>query len=128
MSSIIGSLLALACILFTVSLPIGKTAAGRTLRQWAIACFLAAIVPSVACSIFHQASAGGPGGAAGGDVLGLLGGVAVLSVLAYAVLKIRARFTRPTRDAWSELVGQRSSGKRLADDRERPRRDEPFPL
>lgn len=125
---LIGNLIALATILLAVSLPFGKSGVGRALRQWALAAFLGALLPSVACGLLRQTSPGGGAGRPGGSPLGALLGLAFLSLLAYVILKVRARLARPARDAWTEYVGQRSSGKRVVDDRDRGRRDDTFPL
>lgn len=89
MSSIIGSLIVISCILFAVSLPIHATAFGKTLRNIAIACFLAALVPSVACSLMQQAGSGPAGGAVGGSALEILGVIAIVSIVAYLILALR---------------------------------------
>ena len=89
MSSIIGALIVISCILFTVSLPIHTTAFGKTLRNIAIACFLAALVPSVACNLMQQAQGGTSGGGLGVNPLELLGVVAIVSVVAYGILALR---------------------------------------
>jgi len=127
-ANLIGASLTIACILFAVSLPVSGTGLGRTLRRWALFCFVLALAPSVFVGACRQvaASTGGSGGDVGGA--SLLGALAVLSVLAYAILKLRARFLRPTRDAWSDYVGQRSAGKRVVDDRDRAGRDDRFSL
>ena len=48
MTSLIGACFVAATILFVVSLPLGSTQVGTTLRRWAGAVFLAALAPSVA--------------------------------------------------------------------------------
>lgn len=93
-SSVIGGLIVIACILFTVSLPISATAFGKSLRSWAIACFLAALIPSVACGLLQQASAGQGSGGLGVNPLELLGAVAVMSVIAYVILAVRGKTGR----------------------------------
>lgn len=124
-ANLIGAALTIACIFFAASLPVSGTGLGRTLRRYALGFFIAALAPSVFVGACRQVAAST--GSGGGDVGGasLLGALAVLSVLAYVILKLRARFTRPTRDAWS---GQRSAGKRVVDDRDRAGRDDRFPL
>lgn len=124
MGSLISGAVAIGCICFVLSLPIGSTQLGQTLKRWAVFCFIAAFAPSVVFSLFCSGAHGAASSTGSGtNPLSALGGLALLSGIAYGVLKLRARFSRPQRDAWSEYIGQRSAGKRVVDDRERRRDD-----
>jgi hypothetical protein len=106
-----------ACLLFVVSLPIAKLPIARTLRQLAAALVLLAVLPSVFFGVI--ASPAAPSGAAGHAGSGahpfaLIGGLVALSCLAYGILAIRRTLKKSPKDAWSEYVAMRSSGKRPA--------------
>jgi len=111
LSTIIYYCIALACVLAVVSLPLGKTAIAGTLRRLAGALFLLALAPSLFFGIFASPSGSG-GGAATANPLAVLGGIVLLAVLSYAILAVRKRLTKTSKDAWSEFVSLRSSGKR----------------
>lgn len=94
MSSLIGACLALGCILFTLSLPLGGLPLAKTIRRWALACFVVAFAPSVACSLAASAVGhNGAGAPSAGGVLGGIGLLAVVSVVAYVILAARGRIT-----------------------------------
>ncbi|MEO6326515.1 MAG: hypothetical protein ABIT01_02045 [Thermoanaerobaculia bacterium] len=129
-ANLIGILIVAACLLFTLSLPISGTGFGKTLRQWALFCFIAALAPSVFVGACRQvAGTGGAGGA--GESVGcasMLGVLVALSLLAFVILKVRALFNRPNGNGYgrSDHGGQRSPGKRSVYDRERAHRDDEF--
>lgn len=104
MTSLIGALLAAATILFVVSLPLGATQAGSTLRRWAGAAFLAALAPAVACSVLLQAT--GRGGGQPPSLTGVLAAVgllAIISATAYVSLAVRGRIkAKQRRDRLSQ--------------------------
>jgi hypothetical protein len=108
--------IATACLLFVVSLPIARLPIASTLRRAAFALFLLAFMPSVFYGLITSPPpAGGevPGHAMNGpNALEVIGALLVLSCVAYAILAIRKRLKRSPKDAWSEFVGLRSSGKR----------------
>ena len=124
--SLIGGLLALACALFVLSLPLGSTGIGVTLRRWAGVCFLASLLPSLLIGLGREAlgGRGTAGSSSFGSDLGCLAFAVLLSVLAFAVLEIRKRLRSSSRDAWSEYVSQKSSGKQPIIRREPPPPDD----
>jgi predicted membrane channel-forming protein YqfA (hemolysin III family) len=83
-ATLIGGCITLACLLFVVSLPIGATPFGKATRRWAFFFFLAALAPSVFVSIFQQTTGGKSLSA--GSLLGTVGFLAIVSVIAYLVL------------------------------------------
>jgi p-aminobenzoyl-glutamate transporter AbgT len=105
--------IAAACLLFVVSLPIAKLPIASTMRRIAVALFLLAFLPSLFFGIIaaphHN---GGAAPSSPSSTLALIGGFVVLSFIAYAILAIRKRLKKSPKDAWSEYVGLRSSGKR----------------
>lgn len=122
--TLISGCFTLAVLLFVLSLPVAATGVGKFLRRWALFFLVAALAPSVVFSLFcsSHSTAGTTG--EGPSTLSEIVGVALVSAIAYGILKVRARFLRPQRDAWSEYVGQRSAGKRVVDDRERTKSDD----
>jgi predicted permease len=84
------------------------------MRRVAGALFLLAFLPSLFFGIItappHQGS--GAPLSSPANALAMIGGLVVLSVIAYGVLAIRKRLKRSPKDAWGEFVGLRSSGKR----------------
>lgn len=100
MSSLIGACLALGCILFTLSLPLGGLPLAKTIRRWALACFVLAFAPSVACSLAASTVGhSGAGAPSPGGVLAGIGLLAVLSVVAYVILAVRGRISGGKRHA-----------------------------
>jgi hypothetical protein len=112
---IIQYLVAGACLLFVVSLPLGKTGAGASLRRGAAVLFLLAFMPSVFFGLISSGSASPNEPRSAADQFGCaIAGVLTLataSVVAYAFLEIRKRIKRPSKDAWSEYINLRSTGK-----------------
>jgi hypothetical protein len=104
--------IALACLLFVVSLPIAKLPIAGTLRRIAGALFLIAFLPSLFFGLITPSQGSGAAPSSSANPLATIGGFVVLSVIAYAILVIRKRLKRSPKDAWSEFVGLRSSGKR----------------
>jgi hypothetical protein len=97
---IVQYLLAIGCTLLVVSLPIARTPLGGHLRRFD--------VPSAAQPTF-------------GTTLGCVIGIVLACVLSFAILELRRYLLRPKRDAWSEYISQRSSGKTVLKDREATR-------
>jgi hypothetical protein len=111
---IIQYLVAGACLLFVVSLPLGKTSAGASLRRGAAVLFLLAFMPSVFFGLISSGSAPNEPRSAADQIGCAIAGVLTLataSVVAYAFLEIRKRIKRPSKDAWSEYINLRSTGK-----------------
>src|SRR5215212_2547956 len=104
---------AVALLLFVVSLPIAKFPIAGTMRRIAAALFLLAFMPSVFFGLISSPSRTDGGELHGGaNPLAVIGALVLLSCAAYAILAIRKRLKRSPKDAWSEYVGLRSSGKR----------------
>jgi hypothetical protein len=114
---VIALLVAAACVVFVLSLPISATKTGGLLRSWAGVLFLLALAPAIFFGLFGAmggtASAPHPG--AGGDVLSTLLGFAILSPLAYGVLQLRKRFQPKSRDPWADFVDRKAAGKKVVD-------------
>jgi hypothetical protein len=113
---IVQYVVAMACLLFVLSLPLGKLPFAGKLRRWAGFVFLLAFLPS----LFFGLIATSPHGTAptsalahNGCSFGAVLGFILLSLLAYAILEVRKRF-RPGKsvDAWSDYVSLRTAGKR----------------
>lgn len=107
--------LALACLLFVVSLPIWKLPIAATMRRVAGALFLLAFLPSVFFGLIPASPpSSGDAGTTGPAInpLEAIGGLILLSLVAYAILALRKRLKKNPKDAWSEYVSLRSSGKR----------------
>ncbi|MFN7988866.1 MAG: hypothetical protein U0529_15445 [Thermoanaerobaculia bacterium] len=118
----ISFLVAAACIVFVLSLPISATKAGQTLRRWAGVLFLMALAPALFVGLVGaMGGAVGPahvGSGAGGsavDVLGTLLGFLILSPLAYGILQLRKRFNPKSRDPWADYVDRKAAGKKVVD-------------
>jgi len=118
---VISLLIAAACVVFVLSLPISATKAGQTLRRWAGVLFLLALAPALFMGLI-----GAMGGAAGtpqagsgaGSAVGVLGtvlGLLVLSPLAYGILQLRKRFSPKSRDPWADYVDRKATGKKVVD-------------
>jgi hypothetical protein len=111
-----------ACLLFVVSLPIWKLPIAATLRRIAAALFLAALLPSLFFGVIApaptsaDAGSGPTASSSGPNALEVLGAIVILSVVSYAILAIRKRLRTTSKDAWSEFVSLRSSGKRSVGD------------
>jgi len=88
-TTLIGACLAVATVIFVVSLPLGPSPIGQGLRRWAGALFLLAFAPALACSVL--AAAGGRGGGFPSlvELLAGVGVLAIVSVVAYLTLVIR---------------------------------------
>lgn len=122
---IIRLLIAAACALFVLSLPLSKTETSATLRRWAGVCFVLAFLPSIICGLFYSASSSStssttttssPGVSPAGDFFSTLGCVTVVviaALIAYGILKLRSRFLAKSkpRDPW-ETFFNRGGGKR----------------
>jgi O-antigen ligase len=113
---IVQYLVATACLLFVLSLPLGKLPFAGLLRRWAGFLFLVAFLPSLCFGLIttaqhqHGPSATPP---RTGFSFGAVVGFIILSVIAYAILEVRKRL-RPGKsaDAWSDYVSLRTAGKR----------------
>lgn len=115
---IVQYLLAIACILFVVSLPLARTPIGGILRRWAAACFLLALAPALFIGLLRhviRGTASSPHSI--GTTIGGVVALVFLCVVAYAILEIRAKLRRPKQDAWSEYINMRSTGKVVVKDR-----------
>lgn len=130
-ATIIQYLIATACLLFVVSLPLGKSSAGSTLRRVAAVLFLLALMPSVFYGVIQhgQQTPESAGSAHNiGCSIGTLIGIAILSLLAYAAIEIRKRIGRPSKDAWSEYINLRSTGKTAVRPQKQSRRSGVSPI
>jgi hypothetical protein len=114
MTNVAGVAIALACLLFVLSLPLSATGFGKTLRMWAGFLFVLALGPSLFFGALKQ-TVGGDGGNASnagvGDVLAAIGVLAILSVAAYVALQVRSRKGGAKRDAMADFFSRKSSGK-----------------
>ncbi|HEX8155136.1 MAG TPA: hypothetical protein VF698_18535 [Thermoanaerobaculia bacterium] len=129
---IIRLLMAAACGLFVLSVPLSKTQTGATLRRWAGVCFVLAFLPSIVCGLFYSASSTStsstsstsstatttspPAVSPADDFFSRLGCVTVVviaAVIAYGILKLRSRLLAKSkpRDPWETLFN-RGGGKR----------------
>lgn len=126
-------LIAAACALFVLSLPLSKTATGATLRRWAAVAFTLAFLPSLIIGMFYARpateAAGGAAstGSSPHDALASLGCVTlfiIAALVAYGGLKLRSRFTAKAkpRDPW-ETFFNRGGGKRPFTMHAAPRRN-----
>jgi len=118
-------LIAAACALFVLSLPLSKTETGKTLRRWAGVCFVLAFLPSLIGGLFYSVStpststttsATSSAPSAAGELFSSLGCIAtviILGLLAYGVLKLRTRFISKAKpqDPWQTFFN-RGGGKR----------------
>jgi hypothetical protein len=116
-AELIRLLIAAACFLFVLSLPLYKTQSGATLRRWACVCFILAFLPSLIGGLFYpRPGADSAAATSGGNVLSGLGCIAAIVVaafIAYGILKLRSRFasTSKPREPW-EAFFNRGGGKR----------------
>jgi hypothetical protein len=113
---IVQYLVATACLLFVLSLPLGKLPFAGRLRRWAGFLFLLAFLPSLFFGLISTPPHTHPttavpqhGGCSFGGILGFI----ILSLIAHAILALRKRL-RPGKsaDAWSDYVSLRTAGKR----------------
>jgi hypothetical protein len=112
-------LIAAACGLFILSLPLSKTETGATLRRCAGVCFVLAFLPALLSGLFSSASTTSTTPSAlspAGDFFSTLGGIAAVvlaALIAYGILKLRSRFVSKSkpRDPW-EAFFNRGGGKR----------------
>jgi hypothetical protein len=135
---IIRLLIAAACALFVLSLPLSKTESGATLRRWAGVCFILAFLPSLIIGLFYQPSTSStsstssttspspPTVSPAGDffsMLGCIAAVVITALIAYGILKLRSRFLAKSkpRDPW-ETFFNRGGGKRPFTMSAKPRR------
>lgn len=94
--------LVLACfaagtLLFVLSLPLGTSQVGRSLRRAAGVCFIAALAPSVACGLLSQALGRGGQPPSLTGFLAAVGFVSIVSVAAYLTLAVRGHLRRSRR-------------------------------
>lgn len=127
---VIQYLIAASCLLFVVSLPLGKSQTGSGLRRIAAALFLLAFLPSAFFGLIQQGGTNTSQSTSGqiGCALGGLVTVVFLSLAAYAVLEVRKRIGRPSKDAWSEYINLRSTGKTSVRNQKQSRRHGISPL
>lgn len=126
---IIRFLIAAACALLVLSLPLSKTATGATLRRWACVCFILAFLPALVVGFFYaptSADGAATTGAPAQDFLSSLGCIAAAglsAVVAYGILKLRSRFASKAkpRDPW-ETFFNRGGSKRPFGMNAKPRR------
>lgn len=119
-AELIRLLIAAACFLFVLSLPLSKTASGAKLRRWAGVCFILAFLPSLIGGLFYlPSSADGstamaPGAAATSPAsellsgLGCIAAVIIAALIAYGILKLRNRFVSKSkpRDPWESFFNR----------------------
>lgn len=123
-AELIRFLIAAACALFVLSLPLSRTDAGAMLRRWAGVCFILAFLPSLIVGLFYGPSSTDAGAVPPGAVgappahdrlsgLGCIAAVVIAALIAYGVLKLRSRFASKAkpRDPW-ETFFNRGGGKR----------------
>jgi hypothetical protein len=116
-----------ACVLFMVSLPLGKMEVAGRLRRWSGALLLLAFAPYVfvdlVCALGRNSPhVAAPGGSmTGGGFLQVVGALALVAPAAYLFLVVRKRLRAGPRDGdWKQV---RSSGKRPVE-RDRPNEHE----
>lgn len=139
-AELIRLLIAAACFLFVLSLPLSKTESGATLRRWAGVCFILAFLPSLIGGLFYPPSSVDgstpPGAAATSPAnellsdLGCVSAVVITAFIAYGILKLRNRFASKSkpRDPWETLFN-RGGGKRPFTMHSNARRSRgPFPF
>lgn len=109
--------LAAGTILFLVSLPLGKFEIASKLRHMSGALFILAFAPYLFCDLVRALPQGGPHGVTpsisigGPSILEIIGALALMTPVAYAILALRHRIHSAPKDAWSEFRHARSSGK-----------------
>jgi hypothetical protein len=110
-----------ACVLFMVSLPLGKAEVASRLRRMSGAFILVAFAPYVFFDLVralpqdspHLVAPAAPGvSMTGGGALEMVGALALLAPVAYVILLVRKRLTTTAKGARSEWTHVRSSGKR----------------
>ena len=107
-----------ACVLFMVSLPLGKMEVASRLRRISGALMLLAFAPYVFVDLVRALAhdsphVGAPGGSiSGGGFLQVVGALALLAPIAYLILLVRKRLTKSPKDREGEWKQVRSSGKR----------------
>ena len=122
MAEVVGLALAGACLLFVLSLPLGKGETATTLRRWAGVLFVLALAPSLVVGIAGSGTRPTTSGGFGVvDALALVGGLGLAGLAAWGALEVRARFRRGKRDAMSDYFSQRSTGKRPVERDDDPR-------
>jgi Na+/proline symporter len=112
-------LIAAACGLFVLSLPLSKTETGAALCRWAGVCLVLAFLPALLSGIFSSTSTASSTPSAlspAGDFFSMLGCIAAVilaALIGYGILKLRSRFVSKSkpRDPW-ETFFNRGSGKR----------------
>jgi protein-S-isoprenylcysteine O-methyltransferase Ste14 len=87
---IIQFLLAGACLLIVLSLPVMKTALGAALRRWGCFLFLLALAPSVLFGLLHQTMRSRMPWSVGGILEGVFT-IVLVAAIAYALLAWRKR-------------------------------------
>ncbi|HQR45270.1 MAG TPA: hypothetical protein PK598_04540, partial [Thermoanaerobaculia bacterium] len=115
----ISFLIASACVVFVLSLPISATKAGQTLRRWAGVLFLLALAPALFMGLVGAmgGTVAAPRAVEGGvgDLLGTVLGLVILSPVAYGILQLRKRFNPKSRDPWADYVDRKAAGKKVVD-------------
>lgn len=107
-----------ACVLFMVSLPLGKMEVAGRLRRMSGALMLAAFAPYVFVDLVRALAHDSPhvvaprGSMTGGGFLQVVGVLALLAPVAYLILLVRKRLTMSPKDREGEWKHVRSSGKR----------------
>jgi hypothetical protein len=107
-----------ACVLFMVSLPLGKMEVAGRLRRLSGALMLLAFAPYVFVDLVRALAHNAPHVVApgssmtGGGLLQVVGALALLAPVAYLILLVRKRLTISPKDRESEWKHVRSSGKR----------------
>lgn len=100
-----------ACVVFLVSLPLSHSEAGAKLRRVALAFLLLAFAPYLFVDLLRSFPTFGLPrfDVPGAGIFELIGVLAVVAPLAYAVLALRRRLAHPSRDAQHARL--RRSGK-----------------
>jgi hypothetical protein len=107
-----------ACVLFMVSLPLGKMEVAGRLRRMSGALMLLAFAPYVFVDLVRALAHDSPhvvsprGSLTGGGFLQVVGALALLAPIAYLILLVRKRLTMSPKDREGEWKHVRSSGKR----------------
>ena len=107
-----------ACVLFMMSLPLGKMEVAGRLRRMSGALMLLAFAPYVFVDLVRGLAHDSPhvvapkGSMTGGGLLQVVGALALLAPIAYLILLVRKRLTMSPKDTESEWKHLRSSGKR----------------
>jgi|GEM_PF-2958711 len=107
-----------ACVLFTVSLPLGKMEVAGRLRRVSGALMLLAFAPYVFVNLVRALAHDSPrvvappsGSITSGGFLQVVGALALVAPIAYLILVVRKRLTIHAKDRDSEWKQVRSSGK-----------------